>query len=101
MHEELVDRFGLLPDPAKVLLETHRLRISARQFGISRIDAGSESLVLQFIPNPPLNPARIIGLVQSRKNFKLSGQDRLRVEAAMPDVAARVSQARAVLKELA
>ncbi|HZF23654.1 MAG TPA: transcription-repair coupling factor [Burkholderiales bacterium] len=100
MHEELVDRFGLLPDPAKVLLETHRLRITARQLGISRIDAGPESLLLQFIPNPPLDPAKIIGLVQSRKNFKLSGQDRLRVEAAMPDIAARVSQARAVLKDL-
>ncbi len=100
MHEELVDRFGLLPDPAKVLLETHRLRIAAKPLGISRIDAGPESLLLQFVPNPPIDPAKIIGLVQSRKNFKLSGQDRLRVEAAMPDVAARVTQARAVLKEL-
>jgi len=100
MHEELVDRFGLLPDPAKVLLETHRLRIAAKLLGISRIDAGPESLVLQFIPNPPIDPARIIKLVQSRKTYKLGGRDRLRVEAAMPDVAARVTQARAVLKEL-
>jgi transcription-repair coupling factor (superfamily II helicase) len=100
MHEELVDRFGLLPDPARVLLETHRLRIAAKLLGISRIDAGPESLVLQFIPNPPIDPARIIKLVQSRKTYKLGGQDRLRVEAAMPDVAARVTQARAVLKEL-
>jgi transcription-repair coupling factor (superfamily II helicase) len=100
LHEELVDRFGLLPDPAKVLLESHRLRIAGKRLGISRIDAGPESLLLQFVPNPPLDPAKIIGLVQSRKNFKLSGQDRLRVDAAMPDVAARVTQARAVLKEL-
>jgi transcription-repair coupling factor (superfamily II helicase) len=100
MHEELVDRFGLLPDPAKVLLESHRLRIAAKPLGILRIDAGTESVLLQFIPNPPLDPAKIIRLVQSRKNFRLSGQDRLRVEAAMPDVAARVTQARAVLKEL-
>ncbi len=100
LHEELVDRFGLLPDPAKVLLDSHRLRIAGKQLGISRIDAGPESLLLQFVPNPPLDPAKIIGLVQSRKNFKLSGQDRLRVDAAMPDVAARVTQARAVLKEL-
>ena len=100
MHEELVDRFGLLPDPAKVLLETHRLRIAAKALGIVRIDAGPDAIVLQFIPNPPIDPARIIKLVQSRKTYKLGGQDRLRVEAAMPDVAARVTQARAVLKEL-
>jgi transcription-repair coupling factor (superfamily II helicase) len=101
MHEELVDRFGLLPDPAKVLLETHRLRIAARSLGISRIDAGPESILLQFVPNPPIDPARIIKLVQSAKTYKLGGQDRLRVEAVMPDVAARVTHARAVLKELA
>jgi len=73
MHEELVDRFGLLPDPAKVLLETHRLRIAAKPLGISCIDAGPESLVLQFILNPPIDPARIIKLVQSRKTYKLGG----------------------------
>ena len=52
-----------------------------------------------LIPNPRWT-GKIIELVQNRKNFKLSGQDRLRVEAAMPDVAARVTRARAVLKEL-
>jgi transcription-repair coupling factor (superfamily II helicase) len=101
MHEELVDRFGLPPEPVKCLLETHRLRIAARPLGIARIDAGPESLLLQFVPNPPIDPARIIKLVQSRKNYKLGGPDRLRVQAAMPDVAARAAQLRTVMRELA
>jgi len=101
LHEELIDRFGLPPEPGKCLLETHRLRIAAKPLGIARIDAGPESLLLQFIPNPPIDPARIIKLVQSRKNYKLSGPDRLRVTAAMPDVAARALQLRAVMRELA
>ncbi len=100
MHEELIDRFGLPPEPAKCLLETHRLRIASKAFGIARIDAGTDTLILQFIPNPPIDPSKIIRLVQSRKNFKLSGPDRLRIEAAMPDVTARTAQVRAVLKEL-
>ena len=99
MLEEIIDRFGQLPDPAQALLDATgcACRQAARRV---KIDAGPESILLQFIPSPPLDPAKIIRLVQSRKNFKLSGQDRLRVEAAMPDVAARVTQARAVLKEL-
>ena len=101
LHEELIDRFGLPPEPGKCLLETHRLRIAAKPLGIARIDAGPESLLLQFIPNPPIDPARIIKLVQSRKNYKLSGPDRLRVTAEMPDVAARALQLRAVMRELA
>jgi transcription-repair coupling factor (superfamily II helicase) len=100
MQEELVDRFGLPPEPVKCLLETHRLRIAAKPLGIAKIDAGPESATLQFVPNPPIDPARIIQLVQTSKTYKLSGQDRLRVTAAMPDVAARATRLRAVLKEL-
>ena len=101
MQEELVDRFGLAPEPAKCLLETHRLRIASKAFGIARIDAGPETLLLQFIPNPPIDPSKIIRMVQSRRNFKLSGPDRLRIEVSMPDVTARTAQVRSVLKELA
>jgi len=101
MQEELVDRFGLPPEPAKCLLETHRLRIVSKAFGVARIDAGPETLVLQFIPNPPVDSAKIIRLVQSRKNFKLSGPDRLRIDASMPDVSTRIAQIRSVFKELA
>jgi transcription-repair coupling factor (superfamily II helicase) len=101
MREELIDRFGLPPESVKCLLETHRLRIESKAFGIARIDAGSETLILQFIPKPPIDSAKIIRLVQSRKNIKLSGPDRLRIEAGMPDVAARTAQVRAILRELA
>ncbi|MFN0038083.1 MAG: TRCF domain-containing protein, partial [Burkholderiales bacterium] len=100
MQEELIDRFGLPPAPVKCLLDTHRLRIASQPLGIARIDAGPEALTLQFVPNPPVNPEKIIRLVQSRKNFKLSGPDRLRIGAVMPDVAARMAQTRSILKEL-
>ena len=100
MHEELIDRFGLPPEPAKCLLETHRLRIESRALGISRIDAGTDVVMLQFIPNPPIDSAKIIKLVQSRKGYKLAGPERLRVEAAMPDVTARVTRVRALMREL-
>ncbi|MDB5917359.1 MAG: mfd, partial [Massilia sp.] len=39
MQEELIDRFGKLPDPVKALIETHRLRIAAKAVGIVKIDA--------------------------------------------------------------
>jgi len=100
MEEELIDRFGLPPEPAKCLLDTHRLRIASKAFGIVRIDAGPETLMLQFIPNPPIDPSKIIRLVQARRNFKLSGPDRLRIEVGMPDISARTAQVRSLLKEL-
>src|SRR5690606_37293027 len=46
--EELIDRFGLPPAPTQVLIEMHRLRILGKPLGVTRIDAGSDSLQLQF-----------------------------------------------------
>ncbi|HEY9397481.1 MAG TPA: transcription-repair coupling factor, partial [Burkholderiales bacterium] len=39
IREELIDRFGQLPEPAQVLLDSHRLRILSRPLGIVRLDA--------------------------------------------------------------
>jgi transcription-repair coupling factor (superfamily II helicase) len=100
LHEELIDRFGLLPEPAKTLMDSHRLRIEARQLGIVKVDAGPESIVLQFVKDPPIDPARIIELIQTRRNFKLSGQDRLRVEESHARVAERVQRVMNIFREL-
>jgi transcription-repair coupling factor (superfamily II helicase) len=101
LQEELIDRFGKMPDAAKALVETHRLRISAVQVGIVKIDAHAESAVLQFQPNPPIDAMRIIELVQKNRSIKLNGQDKLRITASMPDLAARVSQIKGTIRSLA
>ena len=104
LREELVDRFGDLPDPAKSFYETHRLRLEMSGFGIKKIDAGASAIQLTFIPNPPIDPLRIIQLVQSNKQVLLNGQDRLKV---LPQKAGdfdkleqRLDQIRRLLKHL-
>ena len=101
LQEELVDRFGLMPDATRALIDSHRLRIEAKPLGIVKVDAGPDAIVLQFVKNPPIDPARIIQLIQTRKNFKLSGQDRLRIEEKHAQLAPRVQRIRAIFKELA
>ncbi len=100
MQEEIIDRFGPMPDPVRHLIETHRLRIAARPLGISRIDAGPEAIVLQFVPKPPIDPSKIIQLVQSRKGARFAGPDRVRVEVKAPDVQSRISRVRELLQPL-
>jgi transcription-repair coupling factor (superfamily II helicase) len=101
LQEELVDRFGLLPEPARALVECHRLRILGRPLGISRIDASDAVILLQFIPKPPIDPARVLNLVRQKKNYRLAGQDKLRIELALPDVPSRVAAIRQAFGELA
>lgn len=79
LREELIDRFGDLPDQAKSFYETHRLRLEMADFGIKKIDATPASIQIQFIPNPPIDPLKIIQLIQSSKHIQLNGQDKLKV----------------------
>ncbi|NHZ80389.1 transcription-repair coupling factor [Massilia sp. CCM 8695] len=100
MQEELIDRFGKLPDPVKALIETHRLRIAAKAVGIIKIDAHGEAASLQFMVNPPIDSMRIITLIQKNRHIKLAGQDKLKITASMPDLAARVTQVKQTIKQL-
>ncbi|HEU4851375.1 MAG TPA: transcription-repair coupling factor [Telluria sp.] len=100
MQEELIDRFGKLPDAVKALIETHRLRILATSAGIVKIDAHGEAANLQFMPNPPIDSIKIITLIQKNRHIKLAGQDKLRITAAMPDLQARVTQLKQTIKQL-
>lgn len=100
LQEELIDRFGKLPEVAKALIETHRLRIAAKPAGIIKIDAHNDSALLQFEPNPPIDAMRIIELIQKNRHIKLNGQDKLRITVNMPDLAARATQVKATIRAL-
>ena len=100
LREELIDRFGTLPEAARALVECHRLRILGRPLGIARIDATDSAIQLQFVPKPPIEPIRVLNLVQTRRNYRLAGQDRLRIEARLPDIGARVAAVREAFSAL-
>lgn len=100
IQRELIDRFGLLPDPARALLDAHRLRIQAKKLGITRIDASAEQIQLQFMPNPPIETARILQLVNSSKIYSLSGPDRLRINVKMPAIHERIGEINKVFSAL-
>lgn len=100
IQEELIDRFGKLPGEGLALLSTHRLRIEAMPLGIQKIDSTDEQTLIQFGPNPPVDPLRLIDLVQQRRNVRFSGPERLRVEIAEQDIKKRTDAIRALLRAM-
>ncbi len=94
------DRFGLLPEPAQILLDSHRLRILAKPLDISKVDASSEAIVIQFVPNPPIDPMKVITLIQNQRHIKMAGQDKLRIELKYGDLQQRGLAIRNFLGEL-
>jgi transcription-repair coupling factor (superfamily II helicase) len=100
MQEELVDRFGSLPDPAQALVACHRLRLVVKPVGVAKVDAGPERSTLQFGPNPPFDPHALIALVQKDGRIRFAGPDRIRIEQAAPTVAERVALVKNFLARL-
>jgi transcription-repair coupling factor (superfamily II helicase) len=98
--EEVTDRFGKLPPQGQTLFDTHRLRVLARPYGVTKVDAGPRLTVIAFRPNPPVDAAAIIALVQKNRHIKLAGNDKLRIERELPDAPARAQQVRDVLRAL-
>ncbi len=100
LQEEIVDRYGKLPEAARALVETHRLRLAAEKLGVRKIDASADALVIQFASNAPVDPARVIALMQRSKTMRLAGPDRLRIDEKTPHLEARTQRLREVFKAL-
>ncbi|HEY3634607.1 MAG TPA: TRCF domain-containing protein, partial [Caldimonas sp.] len=100
MLEEITDRFGKLPPQAQALFDVHRLRVLAKSYGVAKIDAGDSVTTITFAPNPPIEPIRIIELVQKNRHVKLAGNDKLRIECGAAEVRDRVRLVRDVLRSL-
>ena len=98
--EEIVDRFGKLPPQAQCLIDVHRLRVLARPYGVVKVDAAPTMIHVTFKPNPPIEPLAIIQLVQKNRHIKLAGNDKLRIEKALPEAKDRAQLVRDVLRSL-
>jgi transcription-repair coupling factor (superfamily II helicase) len=101
LQVEMIDRFGLLPEPAQNLLEITQIKLRVQPHGIKKIEAGPAGGRILFGPEPKVDPARVIRLVQSApKEFKLDGGDKLRFFADLADPAKRIGQVDRVLGRL-
>jgi transcription-repair coupling factor (superfamily II helicase) len=100
LQEELVDRYGKLPEAGRALIETHRLRLLAEPLGVKKIDASGDALVITFVAEPPFDTARLIALLQKSRTMRLAGPTRLRIDEKTATLDARLARLREVLRAL-
>lgn len=100
IHEELVDRFGLPEQPVKTLIESHHLRLAAKELGIDAIDAAGEAVTVTFGKHHCIDPTEIILLIQTDKKYRPAGADKLRFAAEMENIEVRINTVKTVLKTL-
>lgn len=83
---ELIDRFGLLPDAARNLLQTAAMRLRAKKLGIRRIEGHEKGGFVEFSDSNHVDPTFLIGLLQKQpQRYKLDGPSKLRFNLDLSD----------------
>ncbi len=98
-REHLVDRFGPLPFQARLLIDSHLLRIRANGLGVSSIKANSHGLKLRFEGSPDFADA-LVEMARRRKDFSLDPDNGMRI-AGKGDMQELLHRARRTCEEIA
>ncbi|MDD1507967.1 transcription-repair coupling factor [Pseudomonas sp. CNPSo 3701] len=101
LQVEMIDRFGLLPEPTKNLVRITLLKLQAERLGIKKIDAGPQGGRIEFAAETPVDPLTLIKLIQSAPNrYKFEGATLFRFSVPMERAEERFNTLEALLERL-
>ena len=88
---ELIDRFGIPPQPVKQLFSVHQIRLGAEQLGITKVDINSNGGYIEFSPDTPVQAISIIQLMQKNPTYyRMEGGQRLKVMVQLAEYDKRI-----------
>jgi transcription-repair coupling factor (superfamily II helicase) len=98
---EMIDRFGLLPDEAKALINLTELRLQAMAMGITEIRLGESGGRVKFADKPNIDPMALIQLLQSGKGiYRMEGPQILHLMMEPATEEQRLQAVRELFNEL-
>ena len=98
---ELIDRFGLLPQPVKHLFLITELKWLAASLGIKRLSAAADKGKIEFSDKPNINANALINLIQTQaKRYKLEGPTQLKFALDATSSEERIHEISELLKKL-
>nr|WP_254621568.1 transcription-repair coupling factor [Stutzerimonas stutzeri] len=101
LQVEMIDRFGLLPEPTKNLVRLTLLKLHAEQLGITKIDAGPQGGRIEFAADTKVDPMVLIKLIQSQpKRYKFEGATVFKFQVPMERPEERFNTLEALLERL-
>jgi transcription-repair coupling factor (superfamily II helicase) len=91
LQVEMIDRFGMLPEPARHLFIITKLKQRAQALGIRKLELGPNGGRVLFAAKTRVDPTNLIRLVQREpKRYAFEGQDKLKLKRAMDTGAERL-----------
>ncbi|MEN8170944.1 MAG: transcription-repair coupling factor [Pseudomonadota bacterium] len=101
LQVEMIDRFGLLPDPVKNLFAITEIKLRASPLGIKKIELGPRGGRFSFTPEPDIDPMKLISLIQTKPGeYQLDGQERLKIVKVLPEFEKRLQFCNQLLETL-
>lgn len=101
LQVEMIDRFGLLPDPVKNLFRVTAIKLKAERLGIKKTDAGENGGKIEFDQETVVDASAIVELVQSEPHrYKLSGANQLSFSDKMLKTETRFNKVERLLERL-
>lgn len=102
LQVEMIDRFGLLPQPVKNLFAIATMKLRARRAGVTRLDFGPRGGRIEFAEDAGVDVDALLKLVREQPGqFRLGGPERLLITSEIEDGAKRVERATQLLDMLA
>jgi transcription-repair coupling factor (superfamily II helicase) len=102
LQVEMIDRFGLLPPPAKNLFRIAEFKQIARALGLRKIDVGPGGGSVTFEPDTRVDPGTLIRFVQQHsRTHRLDGGTKLRFTLPLDQDQKRFEAVQALLDALA
>ncbi len=101
LQVEMIDRFGLLPEPTKNLVRLTLLKLQAERLGIKKVDAGPQGGRVEFAADTCVDPLTLIKLIQSQPNrYKFEGATLFKFQVPMERPEQRFNTLEALFERL-
>lgn len=101
LQVEMIDRFGLLPEPTKNLVRLTLLKLQAEKLGIKKVDAGPQGGRIEFAADTCVDPLVLIKLIQGQpKRYKFEGATQFRFLVPMERPEERFNTLEALFERL-
>lgn len=101
LQVEMIDRFGLLPEQTKNLVRVTQIKLKAQAIGISKLEAGVRTGVIEFSGDTRVEPLTIVKMVQAAPHaYKLEGANKLKFTLPMETTEQRLQQVTNLLEKL-
>jgi transcription-repair coupling factor (superfamily II helicase) len=101
LQVEMIDRFGLLPEPTKHLVRLTLLKLQAEKLGIKKVDSGPQGGRIEFAADTCVDPLVLIKLIQGQpKRYKFEGATLFKFQVPMERPEERFNTLEALFERL-